>query len=129
MTRPRDVNKKKKENLPNSGLCRPGRLQSKVKGSEKWDKYLEFARELKQTEHEGNGDTNCNWHTWNNLQRIGNGSGSLGNKRTSGDHPNYSIIKIGQNSQKRPGDLRRLAVKQTPVENCQLTLVGKSLKG
>ena len=28
----------------------------------------------------------------------------------SGDHPNYSIIENGQNTEKSPGDLRRLAV-------------------
>ena len=28
---------------------------------------------------------------------------------------NYSIIEIGQNTEKSPGDLRRLAVTQTPV--------------
>ena len=40
-----------------------------------------------------------------------------------GDHPNYSIVEISQNTEKSPGDLRRLAVTQTPVENHQLTLV------
>ena len=34
-----------------------------------------------------------------------------------------SIIKVGQNTEKRSGDLRRLAVTQTPVKNHQLTLV------
>ena len=34
----------------------------------------------------------------------------LENKRTSGDYPNYYIIEIGQNTEKSPGDLRRLAV-------------------
>ena len=29
----------------------------------------------------------------------------LGNQRTSGDHPNYSIIEISQNTEKSPGDL------------------------
>ena len=29
-------------------------------------------------------------------QRVGKGIGGIGNKSTSGDHPNYSIIKIGQ---------------------------------
>ena len=29
---------------------------------------------------------------------------------TSEDHSNYSIIKIGHNTEKDPGDLRRLAV-------------------
>ena len=50
------------------------------------------------------------------------------NKRTSGNHPNYSIIKIVQNNEKSPGDLWRLAVTQTPVRNHRLTLVWKSLK-
>ena len=35
------------------------------------------------------------------------------------------IIKIGQNTEKSPGDLSRLAVTQTLVENYQLTLVWK----
>ena len=35
------------------------------------------------------------------LQRLED----LGNKRTSGDHPNYKIIEIGQNTKKSPGDL------------------------
>ena len=30
------------------------------------------------------------------------------------DHPDYSMIEIGQNSQESPGNLRRLAVIQTP---------------
>ena len=43
--------------------------------------------------------------------------GGLRNKRTCGDHPNYCIIEIGQNTEKSPGDLRRLAVAQTPVKD------------
>ena len=39
--------------------------------------------------------------------------GEIGNKRTSGDHPDYSNIKIGQNTENSAGDLRRLAVTQT----------------
>ena len=62
-------------------------------------------------------------------KRIGKGNGKLGNKRTSGDHPDYSFIKIGQNTEKRPGDLRRLAVAQTPLKDHQLALVLKTLKG
>ena len=37
------------------------------------------------------------------------------------DHSDYSIIKIGQNIEKSPGDLRRFIV--TPVENNQLMLL------
>ena len=39
--------------------------------------------------------------------------------RTSGDHPNDRIIENGQNTEKCPGDLRRLAVTQTPAKNHQ----------
>ena len=39
---------------------------------------------------------------------------------------NNSLIRIGQES---PGDLRRLAVTQTPVRNYRLTLVWKTRKG
>ena len=47
----------------------------------------------------------------------------------SGDHLNYRISKIGQNTEKSPGHLSRLAVSQTPDRNHQLTLVWKTLKG
>ena len=61
-------------------------------------------------EHEGGGDTNCNWFTWKIPQRVDKGTRRLGNKRASGDHPNNSIIKIGQNIVKSPGHLSGLAV-------------------
>ena len=41
---------------------------------------------------------------------------------TSGDHPDYRIIKVGQNTEKRPGDLRRLAITQTPAKNHEQNL-------
>ena len=56
-------------------------------------------------------------------KRICSGTGGFGNKEMSGDHPNYSIIKIGQYTEKSPGDWKRLAVTQTPVKNYQLMLV------
>ena len=39
-----------------------------------------------------------------------------------------SIIENGQNTEKRPENLMRLAVTQTPVNDYQLTLMGKTLK-
>ena len=56
---------------------------------------------------------------------IGTGTGRFQSKRTSGDYANYSIIKIGQNTEKCQRVLRRLAVTQTPVRNHWLTLVQK----
>ena len=73
------------------------------------DKYLNLAREL--------------------YQKNGTGTGGLGNKWTSGSYPNYSIIKIGQNTEKSSGDLKRLAVSQTLAEDYQLTLVWITLSG
>ena len=77
-------------------------------------------------EHEGDDDNHCNWFARYSQQKIGTRIRGIGNKRTSGDYPNYSIIKIGHNTEKSPGDLRRLAVTQTPVENHLLTLIGKN---
>ena len=45
-----------------------------------------------------------------------------------GDYPNDSIVEISQNPETSPGDLRRIAVPQTPVKNHQLTLMWKTLK-
>ena len=41
----------------------------------------------------------------------------------SGDHPNYYMIENGQNTEKSPGVLRRLAVTQIPVKDHQLKLM------
>ena len=38
-------------------------------------------------------------------------------KRSSGDHPNYSTVEVVQNTEKSPGDLRRLVATQTPEKN------------
>ena len=94
-----------------------------LKENEKKAKYLDLARELKNLEHKDDGDTNCNWRTWYSHKRIDTETGVFGNKRTSGDHRKYNIVEITQNTEKSPGDLRRLAVTQTPMENHQLTLV------
>ena len=44
------------------------------------------------------------------------------------DYPNDSIAENSQNPEMSPGDLRRLAVTQTPMKNNQLTLMSKTLK-
>ena len=45
-------------------------------------------------EHENDGDTNSNWCARYSNQVIGTGNGGLGNKRTSGDQPNYKSARI-----------------------------------
>ena len=41
---------------------------------------------------------------------------------------NYYSIQNGQNTEKSPGDLRRLAITQTSVKDHQRQLMGKTLK-
>ena len=53
----------------------------------------------------------------------GTRTGGLKNNFTGEDCPNYSIVDIGQDTEKCPGDLRRLAITQTPVQDYQLMLI------
>ena len=121
--------KRKREKVTNCGLRCFSRLQNKIKRMRKlrW-MPRPYQRTKKKMEYEGDVYTNHNWYTWNNPQRIGKRTGGLRNKRTSGFHPYYSILKIGQNTEKSPGDLRRLAVTRTPLRNHQLMLMWKTLK-
>ena len=54
------------------------------------------------------------------LKGLVNGLEALGIR---GEHSDYRIIKIGQNTEKRPGDFRRLAITQTPMRIYQQMLV------
>ena len=97
----------------------------KLKDSEKKGNYLDLALELKNV---SDVYTNCDWCSWYSHLRIIKRTGGLGNYRTRGDYSNYYIIEIGQNIEKRPGDLRRLAVTRKSVKDHQLMLVWKTLK-
>ena len=58
-----------KKNLPNDGLCCPGRPQGKNKRkqeSEKREKYLDVEKTKKNIEHEGGCDTTCGRCSWSN---------------------------------------------------------------
>ena len=96
------INKKKKTcRIMDCTVSANHRL--KLKENERKDKYLDLARELKKL--------------WNmnvtvipivigalGHQRLATGTGRLSNRRASGNHPNCSIIKIGENDKKCPGD-------------------------
>ena len=112
---------KKKRTCQIVDFAVPADHRVKLKESEKKDKYLDLDRELKKL---------WNMKVMIILVIIGalgtvtkgliKGTGGPGNKRTSGDHPNYSII---ENTEKSPGDLRRLAVTQTSAKGNWLTLM------
>ena len=68
-------------------------------------------------EHETDVDSDCNRCTWNKRLGISKETERLWNKRTNGYHRGNCFIKIDQNTEKSPGNLRRLAVTQTQVIN------------
>ena len=86
----------------------PADHKIKWKENEKKDKYLDLARELKKLRNIKVTITPIVINAFGIVR--------LENKRTSGDHLN-NITDIGQNTEKRPGDLRRFAVIQTSVND------------
>ena len=52
----------------------------------------------KAMEHESDDDRNCNWCSWYSHQKIDTGTWGIETGETSEDHPNYSIVEIGQNT-------------------------------
>ena len=79
-------------------------------------------------EHGSDGDTNYKWNTRNNPQMLGKRTRRLRNQRASRSYPDYSIIKIDKNTEKSPGDVRRIAVTQTPVKDHHRYQMGSIFK-
>ena len=69
--------------------------------------------------HHIDGDTNCNWRTWNSPKGLIMETGRAVNRGTNRDYSSYNIVEISQNSEESPGNLRRLAIAPTPVKNPQ----------
>ena len=117
-----------KESLSNSGLCLVGRPQSENQRKES-DKYLNLARELKRRWNMKVAVIPFKTGALETIHKgLIRGDGRVGNRRISRDHPNYSIIKIVQNTETSPGNLRWVGVIQTAVKDHQQTLVWKTLK-
>ena len=60
-----------------------------------WQAVRPRQKTKKVVEHEGNGNTNYNWRTWNGSQRFGMETRSVENQRTNCDDLDYNIVKIG----------------------------------
>ena len=75
------IRKKKKTcKIVDFAFAVPADLIVNLKESEKKDKCLDLARELKKLEHESDGYTNCNWCSWYSHRMIIKGTGGLGKK-------------------------------------------------
>ena len=59
-------------------------------------------------EHKSEDDINFNWRARYNHQGVGAETLWLGNESIRKGHLNYIIVEIGLNTEKSPGDLRRL---------------------
>ena len=68
-------------------------------------------------EHEGDDNTNCDWYFWYSHQRI------IERLEDDEDHPDSSITENGQNTEKGPGDVKRLAVTQTSMKSFQIIII------
>ena len=77
-------------------------------------------------EHEDQGNNNSSCCTRNGLQEPGEINGEKGNQWENQNHPGYNIHK---NTEMSPGDLRKLAVSQTPEKTHQAMLMWKTRKG
>ena len=78
--------------------------------------------------HKGDSDTNFRWWARNRFQGLEKGIGRRRNQKKNREHPDYSIVEIGQDIEKSPGDLRTFAVTQTPMKDHQLTMMWKTRK-
>ena len=67
-------------------------------------------------EHVSDGDTESNYRARYSQQLIGIGTGGIGNKRMSPEHPNDKVVEISQNTKKSPRDLRKIVATQNPVK-------------
>ena len=110
--------KKEKENYRYSGYCRLSGPQIKNQRKKKQRQLLVTSLGSKKVmEHEGDGDTNCSWCTCNSLQKLRKWGGTVGNQWTNWSHQNHGIAEIFQDTEKSPGNLRRLVVHQTSVKD------------
>ena len=76
-------------------LAVPTDHSGKLKESEKRNKDIDFARDLKKNMgHKSDGDTDCNWCSWYSHQRIGTRTGGFGKKRYYKRY--YGMIEIGR---------------------------------
>ena len=113
------INKKKKRTCKIVDFAVPADHRIKLKECEKKDKCLDLSRELKKL-----------WNMQVTIIPIVIGAfgtvtkgllKGLEDLEVGGRHPNDSIIENGQNTKINSGDLRRLAVTQTPVKDHRLT--------
>ena len=106
-------NKKMSRSHPNDGIIRISQNTMKPPGDLRRFGVIQTPVEdhqLTLVVINSQGSINNNNNNNNNrVLRVLAVSGGHGNKKTSEDYPNNSLVEIGQNTKKSPGDLRKLA--------------------
>ena len=82
--------------------------------------YLDLDRKIKTIEIESDVDTNFNRCTWNSIQKIDKRNTRFRSQRWSRNHINNSIIIIGQDTEKSPGNLLSLKLHVKILNQCWL---------
>ena len=71
----------------------PANHREKIKENEKRVKYVDLLESFKTVEHQGDGETNCSWCTWNGLQVLRKKSGGIGDQKKNRDQPDQSTVR------------------------------------
>ena len=74
------------------------------------DLYRELKKKNAAVKQSGGGDTNHGWYTRNCPEWFGKETGLNETLTKDRNRTDLSIVEIGKNTRKCPGDLRRLAV-------------------
>ena len=124
------INNKKRENFQNCGLCCPADHKIKLKEYKKKDKHLDLARKLKKTMKVTfirlviRAFGTVTKELFKGLEDLEVG----GRAETIQTTASLRTARILRKVLTTQGDLRRLAVTQTPVRDHQLKLMWKTLK-
>ena len=119
----------KKRNCWIVNIVVPVGYRFKIKGSKNRDKDLDLARELRRPWNMKVTVIPIVIDAFETVPKgLGKEAWKAGDRSTNLNQPISSIAEIGHNTEKKPGELKRLTVIQTPVKYHQLTLERKTDK-
>ena len=80
-----------------------------------WKTNEEYNNDYKGMGYVVDSDTNCDSALGTDPKWLESGQEDL-NSENNQDYSDYSIVKIGQNTEEIPGDMRNLVVSQAPMK-------------
>ena len=89
---------------------------------------LPESKKKKSDEHESDCDMNHSWYVRNSPPKHEKVNIWTGYLRKNGNYSNHSMTKIGLDTKKSPGDIRKLVVTRPQLVKHRLTLAWKTRK-